>query len=157
MLPLARVTVAQLRWQTRPVLFPGRSTRIHSVMLPLCGSFGHSRQMAVVVVPGQVAEVPHTAGCIVLGIVGGLALLLWGRRVDVSVGRVERTSPLDLEGLENGIQHADAPALVVNAGCGDDLGFGDAVVEVEVAAAEGLDELAPPEVTPVVVEFAPLV
>jgi hypothetical protein len=65
---------------------------------------------------------------------------------------VERTGPLDLEALENDVLHASVPALVRTAGCCEGLSFGDALVEVELAAEEGLDALAPPWVTPVAVD-----
>jgi len=60
--------------------------------------------------------------------------------------------PLNVEGLENGVLHASVPALVVVpaglvAGCCADVG--DALFEVVLPAAEGLDALAPVEVTPV--------
>jgi hypothetical protein len=74
--------------------------------------------------------------------------------VDAVAWCLERTSPLDLEGLENSVLHASVPALVRNAGCCEGLDFGDALVEVELAAAEGLDALAPPRVTPVAVDCA---
>lgn len=69
----------------------------------------------------------------------------------VGVRRLDSAGPLNLEGLENGVLDAGVPAGVLNAGGGEGLGLGDAVVEVELAAAEGLDALAPSEVTPVAV------
>lgn len=65
--------------------------------------------------------------------------------------RLQCTLPLNVKGLENGVLLAGVPALVVVAAacCGDGLGVGDALFEVELPAAEGLDARAPVKVTPV--------
>lgn len=64
--------------------------------------------------------------------------------------------PLNVESMENGVLHAGVPALVVVpaglvGGGGEDQRVGDALLEVELPAAEGLDALAPVEVTPLAV------
>jgi hypothetical protein len=63
------------------------------------------------------------------------------------------TLPLNVKRLENGVLHAGVPAFVVVAAacCGEGLDVGDALFEVELPAAEGLDALAPVKVTPVTV------
>ena len=80
--------------------------------------------------------------------------------MEVSLGcRAESALLLYVEGLENGVLHAGVPALVIApggpvAGGGKGEGVGDALLEVELPAAEGLDALAPVEVTPVAVASA---
>lgn len=71
----------------------------------------------------------------------------------------ESTLLLYVQGLENGVLHAGVPALIVVpggpvGGGGEGEGVGDAPLEVELPAAEGLDALAPVEVTPVAVASA---
>uniref|UniRef100_A0A0A9HSM3 Uncharacterized protein n=1 Tax=Arundo donax TaxID=35708 RepID=A0A0A9HSM3_ARUDO len=64
---------------------------------------------------------------------------------------LESASSLDLKRLDNGVLHAGVPALAVGrglAGSSQRQGVGDALVEVELPAAEGLDALALVEVTP---------
>lgn len=81
-----------------------------------------------------------------------------GAPTAVLAGRVPDARPLNLEGLENGVLLAGVPALVVGplvaaaatAG-GLLLGLADALVEVELPTAEGLDALGPLQVTPVAV------
>jgi hypothetical protein len=80
--------------------------------------------------------------------------------MEVGLGyRAKSAILLYVEGLENGALHAGVPALVVApagpvAAGGECEGVGDALLEVELPAAEGLDALAPGQVTPVAVASA---